>query len=375
MGGLILGVSYWGLKNAWGISEASQWLLLSAVMLIYLLWTYWGILEQNHRAGETDLLDTIGAGNAVSMSRGILVAMIAGFLFLPRPPGVLSWAPAILFIVSDIADFADGILARVANRATRMGESLDVNLDGLGVFVVTLLAFQYGTVPVWYLPVGIARYIFVIGIQVRKTQGKPIYDLEPSVFRRGMAGLQIGFVTVMIFPVVSPPVTVFAATLFMIPFIGGFIYDWLWVSGRVRSPKEGIKKYWEKVWTLFGNWGPVLFRAIIATVLASRFAGDVDDFSVQVETYGLLGVIEPRNFLLVFLILEGSFIVLLTLGAAGRVTSVIALIALGVRLQYDVFDTQYAILLVSLMGILFLGSGKYSLWQPMEGLIHHRIGE
>lgn len=375
LSGLILGISHWGIKILWGNKEANQWLAITGVMLIYLLWTFLGLLEQNHREGDTELLETIGAGNSLTIMRGVLVAMIAGFLFLPRPSGYLSWAPALLYIISDIADFADGILARKANHATKMGESLDVFLDGLGLFLVTLLAFQYGTVPIWYLLVGIARYLFIIGINFRKARNKTIYNLEPSVFRRGMAGLQIGFVTVMIFPVVSPPATTFAATLFMIPFLGGFIYDWLSVSGGRKSPTQKIQNQREELQGVLRDWIPLILRVILAMIFVHRLIIGVNKASITAEGYRLVEIADPELFLTMYVFLEGLFLVTLTLGAAGRVIAVIALISMGVRLQYDLFNIEYAILLTSLMGILFLGTGKYSLWQPMEELIRTRIGE
>jgi hypothetical protein len=66
---------------------------------------------------------------------------------------------------------------------------------------------------------------------------------------------------------------------------------------------------------------------------------------------------------------------MLVLGVAGRTISIIALIAIGVKLQFVSFTVDYWLALVSLMVVLFLGTGKFSLWRPEDWLIVNRAGE
>lgn len=159
-----LGGGYIILRGAWEPAYALRWTAAAGVAMAYQLWWLWGVLDENHREGEMEVLPSFGAGNALSLLRGLLIGLLVGFLFGPRPTGWLAWAPAVLYVISDVTDYLDGYLARVSDHVTRLGETLDIVLDARGVLVVTLLAFHYGSVPWWYLPVGAARYLFVWGI-------------------------------------------------------------------------------------------------------------------------------------------------------------------------------------------------------------------
>lgn len=358
---LLLGLGYWFLRVHWSPAHALRWLTLAALLFAYLLWMLRSLLNHNHRQGEDLLLPTFGPGNALSLLRGALIVLIAGFLFSPRPTGVLAWLPAALYVLSDFTDFFDGYLARVSDHATRLGETLDVNLDALGVLVVTLLAYQYGTLPFWYLPVGFARYLFLFGLWLRRRRGQPVYELRPSVARRGFAGLQMGFITVMLFPVISPPASTIGAALFMTPFLVGFLYDWLSVSGALEPASPRTARFWRSLWRFSSHWLPLALRAAAVFVLAlwlSRFASA---FTAQ---GGLL-----------FAELEAFFLVMLAVGAAGRVVSVLALIFTGIQLQFEPLTLEHWAVLVACTGLLFLGTGAFSLWQPMEWLVRHHAGE
>jgi len=153
------------------------------------------------------------------------------FPFFTSTAGWLAWAPGILYSLAIAADGLDGYLARRGNRATRLGATLDMSFDGLGVLVAGLLLIQYGQVPPWYILAACARYAFLAGEWVLRRKGKPIHALPYSPQRRIFAGIQFMFIAVVLFPVFSPPLTWWAATLFSLPFLAVFLRDWLVVSG------------------------------------------------------------------------------------------------------------------------------------------------
>ena len=258
--------------------------------------------------------------------------MIAGFLFLPRPPGLLAWLPAILYIISDFTDFFDGYLARRANHATCLGETLDMNLDSLGVFIVVSLSIQYGTLPWWYLSVALARYLFIFGIWWRTRRGLPVYDLRPSTSRRVIAGLQMGFLTAMLFPVLGPPATYLGAVLFFLPFSLGFLYDWLQVSGVVQEPSERQARWMNQLWTFATGWLPTILRIAIVLILAYflRYVSFVNPN--RLDVFAARGMPDPSVTLFVFWIVELLILIILGLGAAGRITAIVALIYTGYQI-------------------------------------------
>ncbi|MBN2500388.1 MAG: CDP-alcohol phosphatidyltransferase family protein [Anaerolineales bacterium] len=345
--------------HVWDIQAGLTWMAAAIGAEIYLFGSVWTWLDQNHRAGESQLLPTFGAGNLLSITRAVLIGLLAGFVFVPQPEGLLAWLPFALYLLADLTDFFDGYLARISNHATKLGETLDMNLDSLGVLVVTLLAFHYGTVPVWYLPVGFARYIFLFGIWLRNRNGQPVYDLRPSNRRRIFAGIQMGFVTAMLAPVLSPPGTTIAAAIFMLPFMVGFIYDWLQVSGRIGPSKHRAGEFTGKLKGRLFAVVPVVLRGIAVAVLIVWITQTSFDFPGTI----------------VFMLLEIVIALFLGLGILTRVSAIAALSVMGIKLQFVDFGGLHLFYLLAASGVLFLGPGNYYVWSPEEWLFHHRAGE
>jgi CDP-diacylglycerol--glycerol-3-phosphate 3-phosphatidyltransferase len=251
LSGLALAVGFFFFASTGAGIEASrfalQWLVLSATVLAYQLWVLWRGLPANHRKGERDLLPNLGPGNCLTLARGVLAACLAGLLLLPPLPDWSAWIPGILYLLANIADLLDGYLARLSRHVTRLGEMLDMSLDGLGVLVAALLALHYGKVPVWYLSIALARYLFLGGIWLRRRRGLPVHDLPPSISRRLFAGLQMGFLAFVLMPVFTPPGTYIAAGLFAVPFLSGFLWDWFIVSGMLE-PRTVNRASWSSPW-------------------------------------------------------------------------------------------------------------------------------
>jgi CDP-diacylglycerol--glycerol-3-phosphate 3-phosphatidyltransferase len=352
---------YAALRLAWQPGDAPaaentvRWLALASATLVYLLAILWRGLPHNRRAGESRLLPTLGWGNRMTLLRGMLVAGLVGFLFSPRPEGWMAWIPGLLYTLADAADFLDGYLARLTNHATRLGEILDMSLDGLGVLAVATLAVQYGQAPLWYLSVGLARYLFLAGLWLRKRLGKPVYEAPPSIARRGFAGLQMGFIAVILWPLFSPPATHIAAALFALPFLAGFLRDWLFVSGVLR-PGSKLPGGLQSALT---RWLPVFLRLGIAALVLSTWVSS----SLAAK---------DATALIVF---EAVIVALLVLGVASRVMAIAALILLGVHQMLAPLTPTQVLLAIAYTTILFMGSGAFSLWKPEDRLIYHRAGE
>ena len=356
---LVLASGFFLLRLGWGASFAGRWLVLSSIGLIYLLVVLRHSLPANHRVGETHLLPGFGLGNGLTILRGVLVAALCGFLFSPRPEGWIAWIPGLLYTLADAADYLDGFAARVTNHATRLGELLDVSLDGVGVLVAAALAVQYGQVPAWYLSVAVARYLFLGGMWLRRRMGKPNYELSPSISRRGFAGLQMGFLAVMLWPLFSPPGTHLAAAIFALPFLVGFLRDWLIVSG-VLNPGRLIFGKWPQQVTF---WLPVGMRLAILALSAGPLAEQLSSF----QYLSLPGQ--------VLTLLELCVVFSVVTGIAGRATAILGLLLLGFNQMQNSLTLSQLILVTAYTAILFMGSGPLSIWKPEEALISQRAGE
>ena len=216
----------------WREDGSLRWLAVSLSALAYFAAVLWRSLGANHRPAEEALLPGLGPANGLTMLRAVLMSAVAGFLFSPIPVGAFAWLPGALYTLASLPDFIDGIVARLTDSVTELGGILDMTVDSVGVLVATSLAVQYGSVPWWYLPIGLARYLFVFGLRLRERAGLPVHELPFSHRRRGFAALKMGFMFVMLFPLFGPPGTHLAAASFALPFAAGFLWDWALASGR-----------------------------------------------------------------------------------------------------------------------------------------------
>lgn len=356
---LFLASGYVFLRAWWEPAYAARWLVLPSITIAYLLLVLGRHLETNHRPDESQLLLTFGWGNRLTLMRGVFVAAMLGFLLLPPPEGWLIWIPGLLYVLSDAADFFDGYLARITNHATRLGEILDMSFDGVGVLAAALLAVQYGQVPVWYLVVGSARYLYLGGLWLRRRFGKPVYDPPPSITRRVFAGLMMGFLAVALLPLFSPPGIHIAAALFGLPFLSGFARDWLVVSGLTQP----VQRPSQKIRSALTRWLPVLLRLIILGL----GLGSLTQWALNISDQGTASLV--LGFTHAFLI------TLIGLGAAPRLAAILALCTLGIYQMVAPLSSTQIVLAEAYTAILFLGSGALSLWTPEEYLVHNRAGE
>jgi CDP-diacylglycerol--glycerol-3-phosphate 3-phosphatidyltransferase len=347
------------LSAAWQPEYALRWLFLASLTLTYLLAVLWRGLPYNYRAGENFLLPTLGWGNRLTLLRGALVGGLVGFLFSPQPSGWLAWLPGILYTLADAADFFDGYLARRTCHATHLGEILDMSFDGLGVLAAAALAVQYRQVPAWYLLVALARYLFLAGAWLRQRLGLPVYTLPPSATSRILAGLQMGFVAVMLWPLFTPPGTHIAAALFGLPFLLGFLRDWLYTSGVLRS-EQAYSQGWQ---TAVQLWLPFALRlGILALGIPMLYQ--------SFQVYPGFGAA-----FLFLIFIEGLVVMMLVLGITSRINAILALCLLGFHQLFASLTPIQILLAIAYAAILFMGSGALSLWVPEDYLFYHHAGE
>lgn len=362
------------LQIYWSPTSAVRWLALSAIGVVYLLWILWRGLEYNRRAEGKHLLGKLGLGNQLTLCRGALTAALAGFLFSPRPDGWLAWIPGGLYTLAAIIDLFDGYAARRTNQITQLGEMLDLSLDGTGVLIAGVLAVQYGQVASWYLLVAFARYIFLAGVWMRKKRGLPVYELPLSSTRRPFAGAQMGFIAVILWPLFSAPITQAASLLFALPFLARFGLDWLEISGVING--MGFRKdRFTGLQHAITRHLPVLLRAIAVALLAGMTLSEAQTGNWL--TQALTGQVYSSSliWMTAVLALQGLGVMLLALGAAGRVAALAILFSRGFQLHFASPTSADILLILCSAGLFLLGTGAYSLWKPEDRLIYRRLGE
>lgn len=358
------------LSQFWGGWVANRWFVLTLGVMLFLILSFWRNLSNNYRVGEQRILPSLGTGNTLTFLRGVFIAAAAGFIAVPPPRDLLEWMPAIFYTLASLGDFMDGYLARRQDQSTRLGEILDMYVDGIGVLVATVLLLLYGKVPVWYLLVGLARYLFLGGIWLRRRMGKPVYDLPANDVRRTLAAVQMVFIFILLWPIFGPPATAVAAAAFAVPFLVSFLRDWLVISG-VLTPHSKLPvriKEW-----LFG-WLPVLLRVAIFILIIASALDRFLDFPTQIERltrlgYPMLGILH-----IPMLLLELVLSVMILMGFSVRTAALAGLILVGIQANFLSLTYLHFTLIILYSAIFHLGSGLFSLWQPEEGLIGLRAG-
>ncbi|GAA0192096.1 CDP-alcohol phosphatidyltransferase family protein [Halobaculum roseum] len=231
---LSVGVGAGALAAVADPNTGGAWLVPAAVVVA---WECVFLLRRrglNHPPGEpAAVAGGVGVANAVTMARGLLYAGVAGFLLTGPLAGALAWAPALLYGAGAVLDAVDGALARRLGRRTVLGEKLDMGIDTLGFLVAPLVGVAWGRLPVWYLSLSAARYLFKLGRWRRRRRGLPVFDLPDSRVRRPLAAVQMAFIAVALAPVFPPSLVAGVAVAVLVPSLAVFARDYLVVAGHL----------------------------------------------------------------------------------------------------------------------------------------------
>lgn len=235
---LLLVTGACGIAVATELPVAARWSVPTLCVVAFELWFLRQHLDTNHTEGtEARRYDTLGVANVVTLARGAVFAAVAGFAAV-EPTPALAWLPALLYGTGCALDWMDGLVARCTGRTTVLGAKLDMAFDTLGFLVAPWVAVLWGRLPVWYLSLSFARYLFKAGRGLRRRRGKPVGELPPSAVRRPLAGLQMAFITVALAPVLPLETVELLAAVVLLPSLLVFARDYLVVAGRLGRQKD-----------------------------------------------------------------------------------------------------------------------------------------
>ena len=335
---LIWSITFAALENR---SLALQCLLLSA-LLWGLVWQQSALRLQDNRAAQSSALyPSLGWANRLTILRGFLIALCAGFLWQDLNREYLFWLPALLYSIVAILDRVDGYVARITKHTSLMGNTLDNVFDALGLLVAPLLALNFGKIHWTYLLVSGAYYAFHLGLRWRTSKGLPNYSLVPNSLRRTLAGFQMGYVAVVLWPPFDAQITQLAGFAFMLPILVGFIVDWFVVSGRIDMQKGTAQQFFSSLANFSIKFGQPGLRFV--------FLAAVTILIVHGQWQGLT--------------LAGQLLAagLILFGVGARLGALLSLILLAL-LPPQTLGAAITVLLFTATWIMLLGSGSYSLW-------------
>lgn len=362
-------------------AQMTRWGAAAALFLIFQLVMLWLFLPANHRPSAAAVLPTLGLGNGLTLTRGLLLGLLAGFLVIPEPGGWVAWLPMALYTTADLLDFCDGLAARLTNHVTALGEKLDMELDALGIGVVVLLVIVQGKAGWWFLVVALARYLFVIGLWWRRRQGRPIYPLPESRYRRLIAGYNMGFLSVALWPIMTPGAVAIGAAVFVTPLLLIFWRDWLVASGRLQPENPVYLSRRGKIQRWGAGWLPAAARLAIAVTAVTTGVWPVTgrinpDWTALLASWGwsaeatrlgaiALGILALLTLIPVVLGVWARWLALVSLLP-------VALEVIGRGVTWGAWDS--VLLGGAVCVVVILNSGQLSLALPEEGYMYRRLG-
>lgn len=195
----------------------------------------------------------------------------------------------------------------------------------------------------------------------------------------------MGFVAVVLFPVFGPPGTVLAAGLFAVPFLVGFTIDWLQVSGTIPSiflqtfdSKDQDQASERDLSNALATYLPLVLRIslviLISLWIVQNFLGRII-LEYLTAPYNVSNSIIHSHWLVWLLLIIAIGTLMIALGAAGRIAALIVLFGVGLYVNNFGLNITETLLVVGAAGLLYLGTGPYSLWNPEHKLITQRLGE
>jgi CDP-diacylglycerol--glycerol-3-phosphate 3-phosphatidyltransferase len=195
------------------------------------LW-YVGYSTDASRSSGDSWHRLFGLANTVTLLRGALYAVVGGFVVVPADTDLV-WIPALCYGTGAVLDKLDGTVARTVGQQTALGSRLDTAFDTFGFVAAPLVAVLWGLLPVWYLAISAARYVFLAGIGWRRVRGLPVYDRPDSDLGKYLAGVQMAFITIALVPPAPTDIVWTVAPIVLAPSLAVFGRDYLAVSGRL----------------------------------------------------------------------------------------------------------------------------------------------
>lgn len=283
---------YVAMYLAWHPSRAGYWGIGASSALVYLLGYTRAYLPLNRAHPDGTILPHLGIGNQLTLFRGLLFGLLAGFLVLPPLTGLWAWVPGILYTVASLTDLLDGRLARKHDQTTDLGARLDVEVDSLGILVAFILGVNLGQLPVYFAYAGLLFYGYRVFLWGWKRAGGSITAAPHRRWRSMVGGFEVGFLCVMLFPIFKPPLTTAVGLSIVLPVIASFLWDGLITTGAIRVGS----RWHQRAVALLSRWGrhylPVVLHLVLGAGIGWFLIAELqppDHSLASVSQYMLLG--------------------------------------------------------------------------------------
>jgi phosphatidylglycerophosphate synthase len=173
---------------------------------------------------------TFGIANAITLLRLVIVCQFAGLVLhmisTEAASPIPAWSLCSLAILERLLDGIDGYAARKQGMRSAFGARFDMEVDGLQIFLLSVVVFLLDKAGAWVLIGGLLRYAFLGASALW-----PVFNasLPPSLRRKCAAVIQGVTLAVLLAPIVLPPISAVAAAIALAVLIYSFAVDSLWL--------------------------------------------------------------------------------------------------------------------------------------------------
>ena len=280
---VLLGMAQWLLLR-WVPETVGRWAVVSGLAIFYELRIFKQVLPLMHRSGHENSSAGIGIGVMLTLFSGLCYALLAGFLLVTFPEGMLGWLPALLATVAIIVDALNGPVVRRRNQATVGGGHLAREFRALGTLILTALDIHYGRLAPWFLLIGVMNYLqlFTIGWLGRK--GKLLHR-PPERLQHFLNGLYLIAVSVALWPLSSGSFAVLLGLLFGLPYFLVALRDWFILAGLLDPEQSQYRQLAAAINQALTGWLALSIRLLAAMATATVLADIIFHFDVYTAAF------------------------------------------------------------------------------------------
>lgn len=165
----------------------------------------------------------------------------------------------------------------------------------------------------------------------------------------------MGALSVILVPVLQPPVTTLGGALLALPLLIGFTRDWLVVSGKIDPDGASYQRIRRRLKLVVLHWLPILLRTLAITA------------SVHLGSAGATAGLESSAFMI-----AGAAV---GVGVAPRISAAFLLALLLARAAAGGSSPTLLIGVTAAVGVMMVGGGVLSVWQPEVRWFRRRAGD
>ncbi|BES71727.1 hypothetical protein RE428_27450 [Marinobacter nanhaiticus D15-8W] len=190
---------------------------------------FWALSPPTHRPQDAD---SLGLANQVTLGRGVLICVVAGFIPFNEYAQTHAWTVASITLIALILDGVDGAAARRTRSHSAFGARFDMELDALLILILCGLTIVMDKAGAWVLLIGLYRYIFVV---MGRLYPKLTQPLPESFRRKTICVWQLVTLMICLLPLITPSMATGLLALALALLTYSFMKDIVWL---IRQPKR-----------------------------------------------------------------------------------------------------------------------------------------